>query len=131
MEDTFIIKGGKKLNGQISLTGSKNIALKVIIGALLFKCKVTLINIQDILDIRELLRLIYLLDGEYSHHKHQVTINGNTLEKHEIDLYHGSKVRTSFMFLAPLLYLFGQAKIPNPGGCRLGERGIDRHIDAL
>lgn len=131
MEDAFVITGGKRLEGNIYLSGAKNIALKVIIAALLFHDKVTILNIPDILDVRELLRLIYLLDGEYVHHKNKVTITSNTIEKNFIDLYHGAKVRTSFMFLAPLLYHFGKARIPNPGGCRLGSRAIDRHIHAL
>nr|MBP7967400.1 UDP-N-acetylglucosamine 1-carboxyvinyltransferase [Candidatus Woesebacteria bacterium] len=64
MEDAFVIKGGKPLKGHVELSGAKNIALKVLIGALLFDGKVVLHNIPRINDIQELMHLLTLLGAK-------------------------------------------------------------------
>lgn len=131
MDDAFIVHGGKPLVGEIELSGAKNVALKVIVASLLFKNPVSFSNIPDIEDIKELLHLFSLLGVEVKRSNDKLTINPQTLNKYEVDLLHGSKIRVSFMLFAPLLYRFGKAIIPNPGGCRLGKRPIDRHINML
>lgn len=131
MEKTFKIVGGKKLQGEILLSGAKNIALKVLVGALLFNSKVILKNIPKIDDVLELIHLLKLLGVSIEFEDNTVTIDPLTLTKNEVDLLHASKIRVSFLLFAPLLYRFKSAKIPNPGGCRLGARSIDRVIDGL
>ena len=131
MEKTFKVVGGKKLQGEINLSGAKNIALKVLIGALLFDSKVVLKNIPRIADILELIHLLKLLCVSVEFENNTVIIDPLTLQKNEVDLLYASKIRVSFLLFAPLLYKFGSAKIPNPGGCRLGARSIDRVIEGL
>ena len=132
MDDAYIVSGGYPLKGEVKLSGAKNVALKVIIAALLFKKKVYLSNIPKIKDVDIILELINNLGGKAQFiSKNSVLIDGQDLNKKRIDLFYASKTRVSFMFFAPLLYKFGKAEIPNPGGCRLGGRPIDRSIKLI
>lgn len=131
MEDSYIITGGKKLTGHVSLSGAKNIALKVIIAALLFDSTVILNNIPRIQDIHELIHLLELLGVTIQFKGNTVTIEPHHITSNKVDLLYASKIRVSFLLFAPLLHKFSKAVIPNPGGCRLGARSIDRVIDGL
>lgn len=132
MEDSFYIKGGRPLIGHVQLSGAKNIALKVLTAALLFQGKVVLENIPRIKDIVELLHLFNLLGVKAAFtEKNTVEIDSSTFSSHTVDLLHASKIRASFLLFAPILYRFGEAHIPNPGGCRLGARSIDRIVEGL
>ena len=128
-ENAFIVKGGTPLKGEVQLSGAKNVALKVLIAGLLVDNPITFNNIPHLNDIHELLHLMRKLGARAEFvGDHDVLVDGSGLNLHEVDLLHGSKIRASFMLFAPLLYRFGKAIIPNPGGCRLGARPIDRHI---
>ncbi|PIY71786.1 hypothetical protein COY87_04350 [Candidatus Roizmanbacteria bacterium CG_4_10_14_0_8_um_filter_33_9] len=132
MEDSLLIKGGKPLKGDVFLSGAKNVALKVTIAALLFRGKVVLRNIPRINDIFEIFSLIHSLGGEAEFvGTNEVEIDSKNLSINKLDFLYASKIRTSFMFFAPLLYRFHKAYIPNPGGCRLGARSIDRIVEGL
>ncbi|PIZ65923.1 hypothetical protein CO051_03225 [Candidatus Roizmanbacteria bacterium CG_4_9_14_0_2_um_filter_39_13] len=131
MEDAYVITGGKKLAGEIHLSGAKNIALKVIIAALMFESEVILHNIPRIQDIHELIHLLELLGVKVEFDGSTVKIDPKNITSNTVDLLHASKIRVSFLLFAPLLHTFGTAIIPNPGGCRLGARSIDRVIDGL
>lgn len=131
MEDAYIIRGGQPLTGTVQLSGAKNIALKVLIAALLFDGKVVLNNIPRIDDIEELIHLLKLLGAGVSFEGNTVTIDSSHITENKVDLLHASKIRVSFLLFAPLLYRFQKAEIPNPGGCRLGARSIDRVIEGL
>lgn len=132
MEDSYIIKGGKRLTGEVNLSGAKNAALKMIIASLLFEKKVILENIPRINDINELIHLIKLLGVQVDFiDKNIIEIDPTTLDKNKVDLFHASKIRVSFMLFAPLLYKFGKCFLPNPGGCRIGARPIDRIVNGM
>ncbi len=132
MEQAFSIKGGKPLKGTVELSGAKNIALKVLVASLLFKDKVVLHHIPRIEDIKELIQLLELLGAKVSFtDKNTIEVDPSTLQQNTVDLFQASKIRVSFMLFAPLLYRFGEANIPNPGGCRLGARSIDRIVEGL
>lgn len=133
MEDAFIINGGKKLGGEITLSGAKNASLKLIIASLLFNGqKIILENVPKINDVLELIHLINLMGGRAKFIENNVLeIDSANLNTNRVDMLHGSKIRVSFMFFAPLLYKFGECYIPNPGGCRIGARPIDRIIEGM
>lgn len=127
MEDVFIIQGGNTLKGEVVLSGAKNVALKTIIAALLFDSKVILKNVPRIGDVIELLHLIKKLGAHAEFiDKSTLEIDGRELNSNKVDFLHGSKMRVSFMLFAPLLHRFKECYIPNPGGCRIGERPITR-----
>lgn len=132
MEDAYIIHGGKPLKGEVKLSGAKNVSCKLMIAALMLDQEVILHNIPRHKDVIELIHLINSLGGKAEFiEKNSIRIDGREIKNHEVDFLHASKIRTSFMLFAPLLLKFGKANIPNPGGCRLGARSIDRIIDGL
>lgn len=132
MEDAFLINGGKPLRGSITLSGAKNVALKIIIAALLFDQEVTLKNIPRISDVEELIHLIRSLGAKAEFvEQHVLLVDGRDLKSNKVDLLHASKIRTSFMLFAPLLYKFSSCFVPNPGGCRIGARPIDRIVEGM
>ena len=132
MNDSYLIKGGKKLTGDVILSGAKNVALKTIIAALMFKGDVVLNNIPKINDVLDLIELIKSLGAKAEFtDKNTLLINADNLKNNRVELKYGSKIRVSFMLFAPLLNRFGECFVPNPGGCRIGARPIDRIINGL
>lgn len=127
----YIVRGGKKLEGTISVSGAKNVITKALIAACLTDEPVILRNVPRISDVFLLIEIIKYLGGAVKFEGDTVTIEAKNLSKHEIPLDLGASVRTSSLFLAPLVARLGRASVPNPGGCRLGARPIDRHIKGL
>ncbi len=132
MEDSYVISGGKPLKGEVKLSGAKNVALKIIIASLLIDGEVTLKNIPRINDVYELLRLIKELGGKADFvDKNTLVIDGRGINNNKVDLRYGNKIRVTFMLFAPLLHKFDHCYVPNPGGCRIGARPIDRIIEGM
>nr|MBI5456031.1 UDP-N-acetylglucosamine 1-carboxyvinyltransferase [Candidatus Levybacteria bacterium] len=129
--EKLIIKGGKKLKGEVSILGSKNVALKVLVAACLTSDEVIVENVPIISDFMTMVHIIEHLGGEVKLRDHTVSIRLKKFSSEKISLIEAAEIRTSYMFLAPLLARVGQAVIPNPGGCRIGARPIDRIIDGL
>jgi UDP-N-acetylglucosamine 1-carboxyvinyltransferase len=131
MQDSYIIHGGIPLRGEVALSGAKNASIKLMIAALLFDSPVTLHRIPANDDNQHLRDLFLDLGVQVSYTSGTVTIDPRTVHKCEVSLYHGSHIRSSFLLFGPLIHRFGHARIPNPGGCRIGARPIDRIIDGL
>ncbi|OGH08918.1 MAG: UDP-N-acetylglucosamine 1-carboxyvinyltransferase [Candidatus Levybacteria bacterium RBG_16_35_6] len=129
--EKLIIRGNKKLKGEISVSGSKNVALKALVAACMTDEEVLIENIPLITDFIIMAEIIEELGGEVSLQNHTISIRMREFKKERIQLDKAAEIRTSFMFLAPLLARIGKAIIPNPGGCRIGARQIDRTIDGL
>ncbi|HMS22672.1 MAG TPA: UDP-N-acetylglucosamine 1-carboxyvinyltransferase [Candidatus Levybacteria bacterium] len=127
----YIINGGRKLSGEVTISGAKNIALKAIVAACLTQEKVVIRNIPKISDVYNMLDLVKSIGGVVTIDDHTVTIEAGKLSTFTIPLEAGAKTRTSTLFLAPLLARAKEAIIPNPGGCRIGARPIDRIVDGL
>src|SRR3989344_3734329 len=127
----FIINGNSNLSGTITISGSKNVATKAVIAACLTEETVILKNVPQISDIDALLEVIESIGGEVKKENGEVKITVKEIKNHSISLIEGARVRTSSMFIAPLLLRTGQALVPNPEGCRIGARPIDRHIAGL
>lgn len=129
--EKVIINGGKKIEGEISVSGAKNVALKALVAACLTSDEVIVENIPLISDFFVMAEIIKELGGKVEIADHQVKIQVREFKKHKISLKTAGGIRTSSMFLAPLLARVGQALIPNPGGCRIGARPINRVIKGL
>lgn len=129
--DSYIINGGKPLTGNIQLSGAKNVAVKVLIAALLFDGEVVLHNIPRIRDVFELIDLLKDLGAQVTFIENTVQINGTTVDRNRTEEWTASKIRTSFMLFAPLLHKFKEAFIPNPGGCNIGARSLDRIVEGM
>jgi len=131
--DTFEIRGGNKLKGEITPQGAKNEALQIISAVLLTDQEVTISNIPDIVDVNKLIDLLQDM-GVKVDRKSKDTY---TFKADNIDLNYfksdafkkkGSALRGSVMIVGPLLARFKQAYIPRPGGDKIGRRRLDTHF---
>lgn len=129
--DKLVIKGGKKLQGTISVSGAKNTALKAMVAACLTEDEVTIENMPLISDVMIMKEVIEELGGFVRVKGHSFIIRARDLKKTKISLEKAAEIRTSAMFVSPLLTRFHEATIPNPGGCRIGARPIDRIVEGL
>lgn len=129
--EKIIINGGRRLTGTIGVSGAKNVALKAMVAACLTDQKVLIKNIPLISDILVMVEIIRELGGEVRIVDHEAHVHMEKFKKEKILLEEAAKIRTSAMFLSPLLARMGKAIIPNPGGCRIGARPIDRTIKGL
>ncbi|PKP47718.1 MAG: UDP-N-acetylglucosamine 1-carboxyvinyltransferase [Bacteroidetes bacterium HGW-Bacteroidetes-11] len=133
---SFIIKGGKKLQGEIIPQGAKNEALQVLCATLLTSETITMHNIPDIRDVNQLIELLSdmgvevnaLGKGSYTFRANQ--INLDYLKTTEFRKK-GAGLRGSIMILGPLLARFGKGYIPHPGGDKIGRRRLDTHFIGL
>lgn len=129
--DKFIVNGGKKLTGEITASGSKNVALKALVAACLTNEEVVIDNVPLISDLFVMTDIIRELGGEVEFDNHTVSVKLADFKTKKVALETAAEVRTSALFMAPLLARANEAVIPNPGGCRIGARPIDRIIDGL
>lgn len=127
----FVVTGGKKLNGTVFVSGAKNVTLKVLVAACLTDQEVVLRNVPLISDLYVMIDIMKRLGIHVSISGHCLTIKAKKFKNTAISLENAIKARTSAMFIAPLLSRMGEAIIPNPGGCRLGARPIDRTINGI
>lgn len=129
--EKFVVNGRKKLTGEISVSGAKNVALKAIVAACLSDEKVVIKNIPLISDFYVMAEIIKELGGSIKIDDHSAIIEIKNIKSNKIPLEKAAYVRTSSMLMVPLLIRTGSALVPNPGGCRIGARPIDRTIKGL
>lgn len=139
--DKIVIEGGYKLNGEIIVAGSKNASLPIISAGILCKEEVCLTDIPHIQDSVSMLHLVSCMGGEltveapidngYGFPLRQVRINCSTVSKTTVDYEIVRKMRASVLILGPLLARFGKAEISLPGGCTIGARPVNLHIEGL
>ncbi len=123
----FIITGGQKLSGEISVGGAKNNAQIMIPVALLSADTMIIKNVPQIDGVEKSLELMRDLGAEIKEGDHELEINTAKLNKIELDKKIADKFRTSVMFVGPILARLGEVKFPHPGGCVIGASG--RPID--
>ncbi len=131
MDDKFIITGGKKLTGTTQVSGAKNVALKALVAACLTNEKIVIENVPLISDLFTMVDIIEELGGSVKKDDHRLIVNLPNFSKTKIDLENSAEIRTSALFMSPLLARMKEAIIPNPGGCRIGARPIDRTVEGL
>jgi len=129
----LVIQGGKKLYGTINISGSKNASLPILAASLLIDEVVTLKNIPNVKDI---LTMIVLLENigkkiEFSAAKNEVKIYPQKIKKLEAPYNLVKTMRAGVLVLGPLISKYGYAKVSLPGGCAIGSRPVDLHIEAL
>lgn len=129
--DTFIISGGKPLSGEVTLGGAKNAALKLLVASLLTDDELVIRNVPDIRDVQLMTEVLTSLGVTIVRRGRTITTRNGHMDQCRVPLDIGARLRTSSMVIGPLLARYGKAMIPNPGGCRIGARPIDRHIAAI
>ncbi len=131
MDTRYRIEGILPLRGEVTLSGAKNAALPCMCAALLTKEEVVLHNVPDIADVHALLKIFSYLGVTHSFEEHVLKIKADALEPRTIPHELVGKFRAAILLLGPLLARFGEVTMAYPGGCVLGKRPIDAHIDAL
>lgn len=129
--EKFVIQGGVALTGEVTISGAKNVALKVLVASLLTDDDLVIHNVPRLRDVYFMLEVLSHLGISHKFEGHTVRLKNSGAKSFSVPLEVGARLRTSSMVLGPLLARYGKAKIPNPGGCRLGARPIDRHIEGL
>jgi UDP-N-acetylglucosamine 1-carboxyvinyltransferase len=128
----ILVKGGRRLEGEVTVSGSKNSSLPILAATILTQGLNTITSVPDLLDIQTMLRMLRSLNirAEYSQ-PHTVRVWVNHYIKHVAPYELVTKMRASFFIIGPLLAKTGFAKIPLPGGCAIGSRPVDIHLKGL
>ena len=130
--DKLLIRGGKPLDGEIRISGAKNSALPILAATLLADEPVTVGNLPHLNDITTMIELLGRLGVELMiDEKMSVEVHANTI-KHFTAPYELVKtMRASILVLGPLVAHFGQAEVSLPGGCAIGSRPVNLHLQGL
>ena len=123
--------GATKLKGQIKISGSKNASLPILAATLLSDKKISLTNLPKVKDIETMILLLKSLGSSIENNKKIITINNNKQTKTFASYSLVKTMRAGILVLGPLLAKFGKAKVSLPGGCAIGTRPVDIHLQAL
>lgn len=129
--DKLQIVGGKRLAGEISVSGAKNAALPILCAGLLTAGDLQLSNVPRLHDVRTMLKLLEKTGLKVVQDDEKVTLNGSAIDTLEAPYELVKTMRASILVLGPLLARFGEAKVSLPGGCAIGSRPVDQHIKGL
>ncbi|MBU1745473.1 MAG: UDP-N-acetylglucosamine 1-carboxyvinyltransferase [Proteobacteria bacterium] len=128
--DKIVIVGGRKLQGEVRISGAKNAALPVLVSSLLVDGWNTFHNIPDLLDIKTIRKLLNGL-GVKIEGEETVRINAGAVTSCEASYDLVRTMRASILVLGPLVARMGEARVSLPGGCAIGARPVNLHIQAL
>ncbi len=129
--DKFILHGGNKLNGEISISGAKNALLALMPAAILGRGKFLFTNAPKLGDISTMLKLLQSMGVEGTLRNNQLMLDTSTISTYEAPYEHVKKMRASIYVLGPLLARYGYAKVSLPGGCAWGPRPVNLHIEGM
>ncbi len=127
---TIVVEGGNSLSGKIRISGSKNASLPIMAASMLIENSY-LENIPNVSDIHTMIDLLKNHGCEINFEKDKIYINSSKINNFNAPYEIVKKMRASIWVLGPLLAKFGRASVSMPGGCTLGARQVDLHIDGL
>ena len=125
------IRGGRPLSGVLKVSGAKNSSLVLMAAALLTKEKLLIENVPQLTDIEVMSEILSNLGAKLTKTKNSIEINSEFIHNAELPDRLVHSLRASFFCVGPLLTRLGKAKIPLPGGCNIGARPVDEHINGL
>ncbi|MDO4701237.1 UDP-N-acetylglucosamine 1-carboxyvinyltransferase [Erysipelotrichaceae bacterium OH741_COT-311] len=129
MEDVIVIEGGRKLNGQVRISSSKNATVALIPAAILANGPVTICDVPNISDVESLSELLSALSvNVVRRSRDHIVIDPSEMKNIPLDIPAVSKLRASYYFMGALLGKYKYVKMKMPGGCYLGPRPIDLHL---
>lgn len=130
--DKFVIKGGRRLTGEVVISGAKNAAVAILPAVILSDEPCVIENVPSISDVNICLRILSEMGAEVkSIGKDTYRIDPTTINKFCVPYETARKMRASYYFLGALLGKFQKARVSMPGGCPLGDRPIDQHLKAF
>ncbi len=132
MPEKFVIQGRKPLKGTVEIAGAKNAAFPILAATLLTKETCLIDNIPLIEDVFKMIDILKALGAEVSWlGKKKIKVNCFNIDPKKTPADLVGHFRGSVLILGPLLARFGKLKMPSPGGCLIGSRPIDTHLDAF
>jgi UDP-N-acetylglucosamine 1-carboxyvinyltransferase len=129
--ERFLVEGGVRLNGEVTVSGAKNAALKFIAAALLAPGRTTLHNVPRIKDVDTIRAVLDGLGASSTLSDHTLEIDAGQIDSYTAPYELVRQMRASIVVLGPLVARFGEAEVSAPGGCNLGLRKFNFHLDGL
>ena len=129
--ESFVIQGGKRLEGTLRVDGAKNAALPILAASVLSEEPVQLLQVPDILDVRRMTDILRMLGCRVAWRDHEVTVDAGSMCSCEMPDELSKQIRSSIFLLGPILSRFRRATVTYPGGCEIGLRPIDLHLSGL
>ncbi len=127
--DKIVVRGGRRLSGEVSVSGSKNSALPLLFASLLTPERCRFVNVPGLADIRTTIRLLEVLGVEVLENAdHAVSLRAARLASHEAPYELVKTMRASFLTLGPVLAREGGGGVSTPGGCAIGARPVNLHL---
>ncbi|MBR6543317.1 MAG: UDP-N-acetylglucosamine 1-carboxyvinyltransferase, partial [Anaerotignum sp.] len=127
--DKLVVKGGKRLKGEVTVSGAKNAAVAVIPAAVMATGVSVLENLPAIEDVRNICHTIEEMGGKCKFiDEHTLEIDCNEGVSYKADFESVSKMRASYYLIGALLGRYKRAEVAMPGGCNFGKRPIDLHL---
>jgi UDP-N-acetylglucosamine 1-carboxyvinyltransferase len=129
--ERFFVEGGNRLHGEVEVSGAKNAALKHIAAALLAPGRTVLHNVPRIKDVDTMLAVLEGLGARTGFTGNTLSIDTSGVDSYTAPYDLVRRMRASIVVLGPLVARFGEAEVSVPGGCNLGLRKFDFHLDGL
>lgn len=127
----LIIDGGQEISGTIKISGAKNSVVALIPATILTNGRCVIKNVPDISDVKTLLEMMKELGSIVTFENDTIIIDNKNVQNKLIDSTYASKLRASYYFMGSLIGKFHEASIAYPGGCVIGSRPINYHLDAF
>lgn len=127
----FLVTGGATLKGDVVISGAKNAALPILFATLLAEQPSVVSNVPVLKDIDTTFKLLTMFGAEVKRDGHQVTVDASHIHSQMAPYELVRTMRASILALGPLLARFGHAEVSLPGGCAIGARPVNLHIDGL
>lgn len=130
--DKFVIKGGRRLSGEVTISGAKNAVVAILPAVILSDEPCVIENVPDISDVRISLKILREMGAEVTPLGNcTYKIDPTKISKFCVPYEIARKMRASYYFLGALLGKYNKARVSMPGGCPLGDRPIDQHLKAF
>ncbi len=129
--ERFFIEGGTRLRGEVGVSGAKNAALKLLAAALLAPGRTVLHNVPSIKDVETMLAVLEGLGASCEFSANTLSVDASDVNSYTAPYDLVRQMRASIVVLGPLVARFGEAEVSAPGGCNLGLRKFNFHLDGL
>ena len=131
MMESFVVQGGRRLEGTLRVDGAKNAALPILAACVLTEDDVLLTGMPDIADVRRMVEILRMLGCRVHQDGGAMTISARDIASCEMPDQLSKQIRSSIFMLGPILSRFREATVTYPGGCEIGLRPIDLHLSGL
>lgn len=129
--DKIIVTGGRKLSGEVRISGAKNSVLPIIVATLLAEGRCVLEDVPRLADVQIIKDVLESLGADITFTDNTMEVDGAPVNKVQAPIEYIKKMRASVLIMGPLLARFGRAVLSLPGGCAIGARPIDLHLKGL